>query len=889
MRLYPPGPVTKMGSQRLLSLVEPLVLITSYDRQIQWCINGAMAPMAHVQEGAFLADGIEGMFPGFQNIGHKGARQNGISYQRTVYDEGEYELKVEFTVPPTPENPAIAASAMRRVIRDWIATWDPKHPPRMDIITPDMGRWWCTPRLHQKPSDKQFRAQQYRLRQVYTWSIVNEYSFWRGVDSISDFGATFTAATDGFNRPDNPQLGSQWQQTYLGPGEGTYGIDSPFSINEVQVVDIDGLPSSGTIKLSFDGPETGDININATEAEMVAALEALPTIGAGNVSVQKALINRFIVTFINDLGSQNLPQMGASGSFTGGLFPSVHVNTTFAGFIGFTNAGRSRWYESGDDEAEVRNRFLGINAVQTVSFNGEPDDGTFALIFDDERTAPIVRASSATAMQTALEALSTIGVGNVTVEGPNGGPWRVSFTGALGFSPQPLLGWTFTNEHKSLTINGGPSSGAFQLTIVAQQTAGIVHNPSAGAIQSALEALPAFVPGDLNVTGTAPVFDVEFTGAWGARDVPTMTATDTFNTGDVTIGQSTPGIGLTGGTNPRVAIAETVEGTGPETGSDLQVISVRLGELYSFNVTGNGYIDVLARWDGDDDNPTALRFRFGGGIPLLPVFGGQLIVSRLNNGVETPIHTRNLLISPLWWERWTFVVGTSQEKPRQYKVYRNSALVDTINESGTGSALGASYRHSGFGAKITTGIEGQKPPPSVDEFSVGDNVAIPQDGHLSLTNFGTEDGYVRYLCYGPGLFRIGDGPGSDKKIEFGPLLDGQIALLNTLPSLYGVVDLSPTQVELQDTNEFRDFMEKLVGLAVNNRVSSFLELFESAFGKLPPQGELYHLLKGRFTNPIDPKPVGAPPVTVRIPVEIIGGSVDSKIVAAVTPLRTWAE
>ena len=63
------------------------------------------------------------------------------------------------------------------------------------------------------------------------------------------------------------------------PGAGT---------DEVQTITIGGTPTGGTFRLSFDGRVTADIPWNATNATLIAsidaALEALPNIGTGGVA-----------------------------------------------------------------------------------------------------------------------------------------------------------------------------------------------------------------------------------------------------------------------------------------------------------------------------------------------------------------------------------------------------------------------------------------------------------------------------------------------------------------------------------------------------------------------------------------------------------------------------
>ena len=71
------------------------------------------------------------------------------------------------------------------------------------------------------------------------------------------------------------------------------------------------------------------------------------------------------------------------------------------------------------------------NEVQTVTVNGTPTGGTFTLTFRGAATSGIAHNAAASALQTALQGLSTIGSGNATVSGSNGGPFTVTFAAAL--------------------------------------------------------------------------------------------------------------------------------------------------------------------------------------------------------------------------------------------------------------------------------------------------------------------------------------------------------------------------------------------------------------------------------------------------------------------------
>lgn len=678
--IYPPGQITPYGAEVVRSGAEALIIYVSHDGGIEWYLNGGMQAFAGVTPGAYLVDGEEGLHPMFTFIENKGAGQDGVTVQRTIYDTAEMDLVVGLTVPANPYDPPKAAKAMRKVVRDWIASWDPKTPGKLYYITPDMGRWWCTPRLFKAPPDREFAAQSTRLRQEYTWTIRNDDSFWRGVDSISQFAFSHNYILDNFRRSNTASLGPQWSQTYEGdPDGGTFG-------------------------------------------------------------------------------------------------------TSQTGF-GATSMGYARWFPgTANVDRSVRNRLLGINEVQTVSINGEFSGGTWIYMVNAESTLGIGFDADGASVQAALEALPSVNPGDVTVTGSAGGPWVATFSGSLAFQTVP---------------------------------------------------------------------------------------------------SSVSGAGLTpSGTADSVSVATTVEGVSGETATDLQVLTLNIGEVIQWpHGEVADTISFLARWDGDDVNPTCLSVR----VKL-----GQILLSRFNAGVETVMDQQFLLFPPMWWETWRLVVGTV-ENDRRYRLYRGKGdfKIMDFKESDDGSALGPGFRGSGFGSEAGVGLLGiQDLPPSLDNFSVGDNATETQSGHLKVTNFGDQDGYMRFLVHGPGLFRIANGPDSQEFIEFGPLGDGQIALLTTLPRLRGVVDLSPDRPEQQLTG-FQQFISSLLSLATNNNIPPLLESFASLFGINPPQGEMYSLLKGRFTFAIPPKPTGAPPPTYQIPVEIKDGNADSRIIAALTPLRRW--
>jgi hypothetical protein len=63
-----------------------------------------------------------------------------------------------------------------------------------------------------------------------------------------------------------------------------------------------------------------------------------------------------------------------------------------------------------------------------------PTGGTWTLAVGGQTTAGIPYNATATAVRSAIEALSSVGAGNVIVTGGSGGPWTVAFSGVSGKS-----------------------------------------------------------------------------------------------------------------------------------------------------------------------------------------------------------------------------------------------------------------------------------------------------------------------------------------------------------------------------------------------------------------------------------------------------------------------
>lgn len=103
--------------------------------------------------------------------------------------------------------------------------------------------------------------------------------------------------------------------------------------NEVQTITISGTPTGGTFTLTYRGQTTTALTHTSTNAQVQTALQALSTIGTGNVTVTggPGPGTPYVATFASALAAQNVRMLTATSSLTGGTNPAVTVTETTAG------------------------------------------------------------------------------------------------------------------------------------------------------------------------------------------------------------------------------------------------------------------------------------------------------------------------------------------------------------------------------------------------------------------------------------------------------------------------------------------------------------------------------------------------------------------------------
>lgn len=245
------------------------------------------------------------------------------------------------------------------------------------------------------------------------------------------------------------------------------------------------------------------------------------------------------------------------------------------------------------------------NEVQTLTIL-RASGGTFALTYDGQTTSGIAYNANAATIQSALEALSNVAPGDITVAGTN--PFTLTFGGTyagidvalITVDSSSLTGSTATasvstvrnysvgqseiqtlvfsatttvapqNEKQTIKINNNPTSGTFTLTYSGQTTGNIAYNASNATITTALEALSNIGVGDVLVTGgplPSRTITIEFKGALAATNVAQLTsdASGLSVTGSTFLGMTT----TVEGTNDDVATTGSI--TLPVTSGDYRV------------------------------------------------------------------------------------------------------------------------------------------------------------------------------------------------------------------------------------------------------------------------------------------------------------------------------
>ena len=143
------------------------------------------------------------------------------------------------------------------------------------------------------------------------------------------------------------------------------------------------------------------------------------------------------------------------------------------------------------DDALLVGQGQATNEVQVITISGSPTDGTFTLTFRGATTTALDPDAASSAVQTALRNLATIGASNVNVTGSAGGPYTVTFAGALA-----------NTAVDQITADGSLLTGGTPAITVANTAEGEASNGITGLVNQ-----PGVQTGELDVTDADSLLD----------------------------------------------------------------------------------------------------------------------------------------------------------------------------------------------------------------------------------------------------------------------------------------------------------------------------------------------------------------------------------------------
>lgn len=314
-----------------------------------------------------------------------------------------------------------------------------------------------------------------------------------------------------------------------------------------------GAPTKGTFTLSFAGQTTPAIAFNATDVDIQTALSNLSTVGVGKVTVSGGVITmsaslggvltgNFTRLFptqptagvtggrqttptilllpvganpraltVNDFDGDGRPDLAVANQGTNNV--SVFLNQaatpgTFAPAVNYAAGAGPASLAVANFDGDVSGRLdiaVGDSAANIYSLTlGTPSAGAFTMSFKNQVTAAIPFDATAADVQTALEALNTIGIGNATVTGPMGGPFQITLNPIL----KGTLAGVFTSLVYTQTQTGNTTNGSAVITTL-QNVSALAVGMSvtgagipAGAVISSLDS-PTQITISLPATATA--------------------------------------------------------------------------------------------------------------------------------------------------------------------------------------------------------------------------------------------------------------------------------------------------------------------------------------------------------------------------------------------------
>lgn len=284
-------------------------------------------------------------------------------------------------------------------------------------------------------------------------------------------------------------------------------------VNEKQQVSLPPA-SGGTFTLSYLGTASAAIAYNASAATVQTDLEGIAAIGAGQVSVSGVDGGPWTVTFIGSLAATAVPLLVGNGASLVLSAPLVITETVKGA--------------------------PAVNQIDTITVTGANGTDMVLLVSGYTSSTNIPASFPASTMQAILAAV--VGSGNVSVTGPDHGPFVAEWIGSksgTAVSISAVSGCTVTNTqaasgtgvNEEQTVAVLATAGTFTLTYSGYTTAGQSYAVTAANLKTALEGLTSIGVGNVDVSLTGTTYTVTFKGTLAATDLALMTGSGASLTG----------------------------------------------------------------------------------------------------------------------------------------------------------------------------------------------------------------------------------------------------------------------------------------------------------------------------------------------------------------------
>ena len=136
-----------------------------------------------------------------------------------------------------------------------------------------------------------------------------------------------------------PELAVQWAnkfQASLNLNRGSLVAIAKTGVSAVMTLTCSGTPTGGTFTLSYNGFTTSALAYNCAASDVQTALQALPSIGSGNVTCSGGAFpgTAIVITFAGTMANIPVSLLTiASQALTGGSNPLITIALTTAGVV----------------------------------------------------------------------------------------------------------------------------------------------------------------------------------------------------------------------------------------------------------------------------------------------------------------------------------------------------------------------------------------------------------------------------------------------------------------------------------------------------------------------------------------------------------------------------